>query len=63
MNKQILVAVDGSVYSSSSLDYLIRLFRNDPEISIDLIGIIREGSGSARKAGRGRQCGTGPAVR
>lgn len=42
MNKQILVAVDGSVYSSNSLDYLIRLFRNNNNLKIDLIGTIQD---------------------
>ena len=42
MNKQILVAVDGSVYSSNSLDYLIRLFRNNNNLTIDLIGTIQD---------------------
>ena len=37
MKKKILVAVDGSVYSSNSLDYLIRLFRQDQNFSIDLL--------------------------
>jgi nucleotide-binding universal stress UspA family protein len=40
MNKKILVAVDGSVYSSNSLDYLIRLFREDQYFSVDLIGVV-----------------------
>jgi nucleotide-binding universal stress UspA family protein len=40
MHRKILVAADGSVYSSCSLDYLIRLFRNDPELSVDLLGVI-----------------------
>ncbi len=42
MNKQILVAVDGSVYSSNSLDYLICLFRNNDMFHIDLIGTVRD---------------------
>jgi nucleotide-binding universal stress UspA family protein len=45
MNKKILVAVDGSVYSSNSLDYLIRLFRQEPNFNIDLIGAVSIGSG------------------
>ncbi len=44
MNKKILVAVDGSVYSSNSLDYLIRLFKNDPNLSIQLLSIVSAGS-------------------
>ncbi|MCI5221681.1 MAG: universal stress protein [Candidatus Electrothrix sp. AR4] len=45
MNKKILVAVDGSVYSSNSLDYLIRLFRQERNFNIDLIGAVSIGSG------------------
>ncbi|MDH3346952.1 MAG: universal stress protein [Desulfobulbaceae bacterium] len=40
MERKILVAVDGSVYSSNSLDYLIRLFGSNPSISVDLLSII-----------------------
>lgn len=40
MNRKILVAVDGSVHSSSCLDYLIRLFRNDKELHVDLLGVV-----------------------
>lgn len=40
MKKKILVAVDGSVYSSNSLDYLIRLFRQDQNFSIDLLAAV-----------------------
>jgi len=39
MNRKILVAIDGSVHSSSCLDYLIRLFRNDQEFHVDLLGV------------------------
>lgn len=41
MEKKILVAVDGSVYSSNSLDYLIRLFGKDQDFAIDLLSIVR----------------------
>jgi nucleotide-binding universal stress UspA family protein len=40
MERKILVAIDGSVYSSNSLDYLIRLFQHDTNISIHLLAII-----------------------
>lgn len=40
MEKKILVAIDGSVYSSNSLDYLIRLFGADHTVSVDLLSII-----------------------
>ncbi len=40
MEKKILVAIDGSVYSSNSLDYLIRLFKHDSEAVIHLLAII-----------------------
>ncbi len=40
MEKKILVAIDGSVYSSNSLDYLIRLFHHDDEAIIHLIAVI-----------------------
>ena len=45
-DKKILVAIDGSVYSLNSLDYLIRLFQGDPNLSIHLLAIVSEsGSG------------------
>lgn len=44
MEKKILAAVDGSVFSSNSLDYLIRLFENNPEIHIHLVSIVSAGS-------------------
>ena len=44
MKKKILVAVDGSVYSSNSLDYLIRLFKNDSNLNIQLLSIVSAGS-------------------
>ncbi|HHB75277.1 MAG TPA: universal stress protein [Desulfobulbus sp.] len=40
MEKKILVAIDGSVYSSNSLDYLIRLFSHDDEAVIHLLAVI-----------------------
>ncbi len=44
MKKKILVAVDGSVFSSNSLDYLIRLFTNEPDLDIHLLGVVSAGS-------------------
>ena len=40
MEKKILAAIDGSIFSSNSLDYLIRLFTDDPEFSVDLLGVV-----------------------
>ncbi len=40
MERKILVAIDGSVYSSNSLDYLIRLFQHDSDIAIHLLAIV-----------------------
>lgn len=40
MERKILVATDGSVYSSNSLDYLIRLFKGDQSITIHLLAIV-----------------------
>ncbi|WPD22619.1 MAG: universal stress protein [Candidatus Electrothrix aestuarii] len=40
MKKKILVAVDGSIYSSNSLDYLIRLFRQDQNFNADLLALV-----------------------
>ena len=44
MKKKILVAVDGSVYSSNSLDYLIRLFKKNTDVAITLLSIVSAGS-------------------
>lgn len=44
MKKKILVAVDGSVFSSNSLDYLIRLFAHDPDLGIHLLAVVSAGS-------------------
>lgn len=44
IEKKILVAVDGSVYSSNSLDYLIRLFKNDQNLTIHLLSVVSAGS-------------------
>ncbi len=40
MERKILVAIDGSVYSSNSLDYLIRLFSKNREIAFHLLAVI-----------------------
>lgn len=45
MNKKLLVAIDGSAYSSNSLDYLIRLFNNDHSISVHLFSVVSAASG------------------
>ncbi len=44
IEKNILAAVDGSVYSSNSLDYLIRLFKNDRNLIIHLVSVVSAGS-------------------
>jgi nucleotide-binding universal stress UspA family protein len=45
MEKKILAAIDGSIFSSNSLDYLIRLFARDPEFSVDLLGVVSSAGG------------------
>ncbi len=40
MEKKILVAIDGSVFSSNSLDYLIRLFAHDNETIVHLLAVV-----------------------
>lgn len=46
MEKKILIAIDGSVYSLNSIDYLIRLFSDDPNIFLHLYAVVSEtGSG------------------
>jgi len=45
MNKKILAAIDGSAYSSNSINYLIRLFRNERNISVHLFSVVSAGSG------------------
>ena len=46
MKKTVLVAIDGSVYSSNSLDYLIKLFDNDSSFHIHLISVVPSGGSS-----------------
>lgn len=45
MEKTILVAVDGSVYSGNSLDYLTKLFGSDPSLSLHLLSVAPTGGG------------------
>lgn len=45
MNKKFLVAIDGSAFSSNSLDYLIRLFHADKNISVHLFSVVSAISG------------------
>ena len=46
MNKKVLVAIDGSVYSLNSIDYLIRQFGDDITFSLHLFAVVSEsGSG------------------
>lgn len=45
MEKTILVAVDGSVYSGNSLDYLTKLFGNDRRLTIHLLSVVSSGGG------------------
>ncbi len=40
MKKQIMAAIDGSIYSSNALDYLIRLFGGEADIAIHLVSIV-----------------------
>ncbi len=43
MEKTILVAIDGSVSSCNSLDYLAKLFRSDSTLSIHLLSVVSVG--------------------
>ena len=43
MDRTILVAVDGSVYSSNSLDYLAKLFAADRKLNIHLLHVVSSG--------------------
>ena len=43
MERTILVAIDGSVYSSNSLDYLAQLFGADRGLSIHLLSVVAGG--------------------
>lgn len=43
--KKIMAAIDGSAYSSNSLDYLIRLFHDNKNISFHLFSVVSARSG------------------
>ena len=43
MEKTILVAIDGSVYSANSLDYLARLFAADSSLRVHLLAVAPSG--------------------
>lgn len=43
MERTLLVAVDGSVYSANSLDYLARLFATDHDLSVHLLNVASSG--------------------
>lgn len=45
MEKKILVAIDGSVSSFNSLDYLIKLFASDSALSVHLLSLVPAGGG------------------
>lgn len=45
MERTLLVAIDGSVNSSNSLDYIATLFRSEPKLSLHLISIAASDSG------------------
>lgn len=45
MEKTVLVAVDGSVSSSNSLDYLAKLFGSDSTLAIHLLSVVSAGGG------------------
>ncbi|OQX13139.1 MAG: hypothetical protein BWK76_16625 [Desulfobulbaceae bacterium A2] len=47
MGKKILAAVDGSAYSSLSLEYLSRLYGDDPDCAVELLTVVSGGSGQA----------------
>ena len=43
MEKTVLVAIDGSVHSCNSLDYLAKLFGSDRNLSIHLLSVVSSG--------------------
>lgn len=45
MEKTVLVAIDGSVYSCNSLDYLAKLFSSDHNLAIHLLSVVSSGGG------------------
>lgn len=40
MEKSVLVAIDGSVYSSNSLDYLLKIFGKDANLHVHLTSVV-----------------------
>lgn len=44
MERTILVAIDGSIYSKHALGYLATLFAGQPEVSLHLLSLIPSGS-------------------
>ncbi|MCL2458086.1 MAG: universal stress protein [Desulfobulbus sp.] len=45
MEKNILIALDGSVYSGNSLEYIVKLFGSDSSLSLHLLGVVPSGGG------------------
>ena len=45
MEKTILVAIDGSVFSGHSLDYLTKMFVSDHSLAIHLLSVVSSGGG------------------
>jgi nucleotide-binding universal stress UspA family protein len=44
MKKSVLVAIDGSVFSCNSLDYLAKIFGPDRSLSVHLLSVVPAGS-------------------
>ena len=44
MQKKILIAIDGSIYSSNSLNYLCHLFHDQKDVCFHLLGLISSAS-------------------
>ncbi|MBC8208383.1 MAG: universal stress protein [Desulfobulbaceae bacterium] len=45
MKKKILIAVDCSIYSSQSLDYLTKIFAQEQDVSFQIINCVTSGGG------------------
>lgn len=45
MEKNILVAIDGSPHCSNSLEYLSKFFGSDPSLTLHLLGVVPSGGG------------------
>lgn len=43
MEKKVLVAIDGSVYSCNSLDYLAKIFSSDGNLRVHLLSVVSAG--------------------